>query len=357
MKQLQTVLAVIVMMIVLGLILVFDPFGLIDSGSGRYASKVLLKADPGPEWDAKVLTSSSVVYDENDGKFKMWYVGNGAFERSGIGYAESEDGLNWSPHSSSPVIESEPIDPSVKKEYDWDAGGIRAISVIQDGDNFKMWYSAQEWGGTGQMQIGYAESRDGIHWSKYSANPVFSYAPDGAWDSHSVTEPFVMKDGSTYKLWYTGIPADSEGGRSELSAIGYAESSNGKSWERAQSVPVVQARKKTWNEDRVSGPMVIKHKNSVYEMWFSGSDGKNAQLGRAYSQDGLSWAEDELNPLVQDDDSGFYDPFIAYVNQQYFIWLTRFDKRAVPQYSLQFTMWPMDDTSSLLYLPNVVPSF
>ena len=57
-------------------------------------------------------------------------------------------------------------------------------------------------------QIGYASSSDGTTWTKYASNPVMKTDQSGDWDNLGVMTPSVIKNGSTYQMWYTGINAN-----------------------------------------------------------------------------------------------------------------------------------------------------
>ena len=61
-----------------------------------------------------------------------------------------------------------------------------------------MWYSGRS-GVFGA--IGYATSPDGLAWTKYP-QPVLSHGPAGSADSFSAADPTVLKDGSTWKMWW-----------------------------------------------------------------------------------------------------------------------------------------------------------
>jgi hypothetical protein len=83
-------------------------------------------------------------------------------------------------------------------------------SVIKDGSTYKMWYNGK---GINWI-IGYATSLDGIFWAKQGM--VLDVGAGGAWDDGTVIAPYTIKDGSTYKIWYSGY--DDTNYR-----IGYAE--------------------------------------------------------------------------------------------------------------------------------------
>jgi predicted GH43/DUF377 family glycosyl hydrolase len=82
----------------------------------------------------------------------------------------------------------------------WDTHEVEPSSVIKDGDTYKMWYTAYD-GKT--YRIGYMSSKDGIDWERLE-NPVLDVSSKEFWDNFGVAYPFVMKEGAVYKMWYTG---------------------------------------------------------------------------------------------------------------------------------------------------------
>ena len=57
---------------------------------------------------------------------------------------------------------------------------------------------------------------DGINWVKSNDNPILELGADGTWDDDGTDHPMVIKNGTTYKMWYAGYDDDSHG------RIGYA---------------------------------------------------------------------------------------------------------------------------------------
>ncbi len=145
------------------------------------ANPVLTRGEPG-EWDDQFVYGAAVTHDGE--QFRMWYSGgDGSYER--VGYATSPDGTVWTKYAGNPVMDVGPAGS-------WNDRIVRPGTVIIDGDIFKMWF----FGGTSTVQIGYAESQDGINWAQRS-DPVLSPgAFPGAWDP-LVANPWVVFDGST----------------------------------------------------------------------------------------------------------------------------------------------------------------
>ena len=71
-----------------------------------------------------------------------------------------------------------------------------------------------------------------IEWTKYYNNPVLE--EDTGWDEGGVGAASVILDGSTYKMWYTGL----DPGFPPVPAIGYATTGNGTSWAKSGSLAV-----------------------------------------------------------------------------------------------------------------------
>ena len=107
----------------------------------------------------------------------------------------------------------------------FDEEAIERPMVIKDGSTYKMWYSGQN--ASNEWQLGYATSSDGTTWTKDGGNPRLPPSGTG-WDSYHVGFAWVIKDGSTYKMWYTGTDDPEDDVDSQ---IGYATSSDGVNWE------------------------------------------------------------------------------------------------------------------------------
>jgi predicted GH43/DUF377 family glycosyl hydrolase len=185
----------------------------------------------------------------------------------------------------------------VGKSGSWDSLGISEPVVIRDGNVYKMWYE-----GLGNKdnhwRIGYATSSDGIHWTKHGI--VLDIDTYLAWCSEDVLEPWVMKDGQYYKMWYTGNFKDST--RTE---IGYAFSEDGIVWKKHPS-PVLslkQLQSTFINGEKVSGasePCVIKN-GKQYVMYFQAefTGMRGSHISYAVSNDGIEWnIPQRNNPVI-----------------------------------------------------------
>jgi predicted GH43/DUF377 family glycosyl hydrolase len=208
------------------------------------ANPVLTRGADG-EWDDLSLLRMAVIHDASG--FRMWYEGLGqTSESSWVGYATSPDGSVWTKHPDNPIME--PGAPGT-----FDAGGVGPQAVIVRDGLYQMWYEAMPIRATriDDRSIGYAESDDGLSWTR-RPDPVL--APTFGWEASRINSPSVRFDGARYQMWYTGAPSADP-------AIGYAVSSDGIEWTRYILNPVIpppiEIAEVLFNTD-----------TGVYEMWY-----------------------------------------------------------------------------------------
>ena len=232
------------------------------------ANPVLRSGEPG-EWDDWGLSGVAVIHDGT--QFHMWYTGwHGDVTDNSFraGYATSPDGSVWTKYSGNPVMEVGP-------PGSWDDAGVSPAAVMVEGDTYRMWYEGAHGDGIlGETRIGYAESSDGVHWTK-RLEPVLELGTyPGTWDPQTVGNFDVVFDGATYHIWYTG-GADT----STLTwlQIGYAFSSDGLEWTKHSGNPVVQS-----SDLSLQGPRVV-FDGSTWHMWYNSWDGSVALVYYATS--------------------------------------------------------------------------
>jgi hypothetical protein len=117
----------------------------------------LPRGNPGA-WDDASVGQPTVLYDADDGKYKLWYVGSdGEVER--MGYAESVDGRTWVR-----TVDAEGI---ARPVFDGDDApfaidGIGNPSVRRSADGFEMLFDGVL---DDVPRVGRARSLDGLSWS------------------------------------------------------------------------------------------------------------------------------------------------------------------------------------------------
>jgi predicted GH43/DUF377 family glycosyl hydrolase len=164
------------------------------------------------------FTGTSCVLLEN-GIWKNWYlsctgwarVEGRAEPRYHIKYAESKDGINWDRQS---IV-------AVDYKSDSEAGIVRASILLENG-LYHMWYSYR--GGLdyrtdpqASYRIGYAQSKDGISWTRMDDSAGIDVSPEG-WDAEMIEYPHVIQCHNTRYMFYNGNKFGQSGfGFAELS--------------------------------------------------------------------------------------------------------------------------------------------
>src|SRR6516162_3027173 len=62
----------------------------------------------------------------------------------------------------------------------------------------------------------------------YDKNPTFTAGGKGKWDERIRERGWIMRDGGSYKMWYTGYTGKPD----EILKLGYATSPDGIAWKR-----------------------------------------------------------------------------------------------------------------------------
>lgn len=151
--------------------------------------------------------------------------------------------------------------------------------VMRDGAIYRMWYCS----GTGWRfpqgipeplyTVYYAESADGFNWTAH-AEPVIPYAYDG----EVISAPWVMQVHGKYCMWYS--TRGHAGKQAKNYTIGYAESSDGISWERLDKLAGISRSQSGWDSEMICYPALHPFGQKMY-MFYSGN---------AVGRDGIGYA-------------------------------------------------------------------
>ena len=169
----------------------------------------------------------------------------------------------------------------------WESAGTFNPAVILRNGKIIMLYRAQDKGGT--SRLGYAESMDGIHFTRRS-EPVLSPEKDYEKDG-GVEDPRLVQFGDTYYLTYTGY-------NKKDAQLCMATSKDLVHWERRGVI--LPAYKGRWNVRWTkSGAIVPEKIAGKYWMYFLGTTpDNNDQIGLASSTDLLHWTEASDAPVL-----------------------------------------------------------
>ncbi len=285
---------------------------------------------PSTTWDGKGIHAPSVI--KTSGTYLMAYEAESSADHHiRIGTATSADGISWTPNPHNPVID-------LGDEGDWDGFYVRYPSLHFDGTTYRMWFlgrnqqssNAEQYG----AEIGLATSSDGSTWVKRSepvtgmgtyggnipgtvlhdgskflmwyATPYgdigratsadgIAWTDDGVDDSSAysaIGRPSIVKDGSTYRMWFARKNSLSSGGGDAIRVpinlnIAFATSADGLAWTPTKQNPSVcffctqsespdvpslsQGAAGAWDRPGVSEPTVIKD-GSGFKMWYVGGN-------------------------------------------------------------------------------------
>jgi hypothetical protein len=195
-------------------------------------------------YDDSGVTSSCLV--EDGGRqyqyFSGWSLGVTVPFYFFVGCAVSDNfGETWEKVSRSPVLGRNHVDPFLTASP-W--------ILIEDG-LWRMWYvSGTGWEVVGgeprhRYHIKYAESRDGIDWSR-DGTVCIDYAAE---NEYAIARPCVVKDGDLYRMWYCS--------RGDAYRIGYAKSQNGVDWQRLDGQVGIDVSPGSWDAEMLAYPFVF----------------------------------------------------------------------------------------------------
>lgn len=172
--------------------------------------------------------------------------------------------ITWTKHPNNPVLDK-------GAPGSWDDLYVAPGGVILDGSVYKMWYWAETTTPFRKVQIGLATSPNGINWTKYANNPVITENPSsGDLSEPAASIPFVLKEGSVYKMWYL---MNRYIGGVWIDTVKYATSTDGITWTKySTSLRNVGG----WRE-----PIYVQNTNNVYRIW--------TRNITALSTDGINW--------------------------------------------------------------------
>jgi sucrose-6-phosphate hydrolase SacC (GH32 family) len=250
------------------------------AGCGRYADFALpapqadgirapftWEARPEPvisRGDASDVLNPSVVrfqnaywnlYSEFDGK--TWHT---AAATSADGFAWTKLGRVLSPQGW---------------EGSYMAGNGSALVV---NDEIFYWYEAGD-----PLRITLARSRDGKNWSR-QGNPVVPLGPRGSFDESAVADPYVIRSGDRYYLFYLGQD------RARRQRLGIARSADGITWEKLRSNPILELGAAGSFDEGGLGEPAVWTSGGQWWMLYTGSDrSEQRRMGLAHSSDGVRW--------------------------------------------------------------------
>ncbi|MDR1505336.1 MAG: hypothetical protein LBT43_23060 [Prevotella sp.] len=225
------------------------------------------------------ITISSIcdVADKKYMYYLGWTVRNTVSYHNSMGLAISDDGgKTFGKFSEGPLLQ-----PTYKEPY---CNG--ATYTLKDGDLFRLYYTSFEgWEVHNNhpepvYNIKYAESMNGIDWER---NQIVS-VPFLEGKTGGIARPSVIKERNDFfRMWYTyRDAADYRTNKAHSYRIGYAESSDGKTFFRMDDKAGVDISplETDWDGIMQTYPCVVKH-NGLYWMFYNGNGFGKSGFGYA----------------------------------------------------------------------------
>jgi sucrose-6-phosphate hydrolase SacC (GH32 family) len=116
-----------------------------------------------------------------------------------------------------------------------------------------------------------------VDWRPNICNPVFGDQGPGHWDAKIRERGWILREGGTHHLWYSGYDGTREG----IKLLGYACSCDGIHWRRSPKNPLVRDH---WVEDM----MVVKHGGTHY-MYAEGKRGGDIVMLTSKNREDWQW--------------------------------------------------------------------
>lgn len=245
-----------------------------DGHTWSYQSDAL-SSTPG-DWDSFIVGSPSVV--KTSSGYEMWYTGGK------IDFAKVKTLL-----TDLSQLSADNLKTILNDLVDLNISAFFSDLQAAQGNDYLLNVAAHIMDviTSTNLAIGHA-TFTGSTWTKDSANPVIQKGTGTAWDKYGVATPSVIKNGSTYEMWYAGFKLDFDqlltllvaSNLDEIEtallagvnvAIGHA-TFTGSTWNKdSGNSPVLQkGSASSWDSYGVFAPSVIKNSSGNYEMWYTG---------------------------------------------------------------------------------------
>jgi predicted GH43/DUF377 family glycosyl hydrolase len=158
--------------------------------------------------------------------------------------------------------------------------------------NFYMYYG---WGSVGDP------STVGVNWGKSCNNPCFTPGASGQWDDAWICIHSIWNEGGTYYAYYNGWRSTTQ------CQVGLATSTDGITWTKSGSNPVLAfGTAGQWDDYNVGNPVVWKEGSTWYMLYGGAADAAgNVCVGLATSADGISWTRSGSNPVMSPAGAGW----------------------------------------------------
>lgn len=98
--------------------------------------------------------------------------------------------VDFVPYKNNPVF-------TAQGKGHWDVRIRERGWILREDGLYKMWFTGYDGTGKGRKKLGYATSRDGIHWKRHPDNPLY--------DKHWTEDMMVVPHEGTYSMFAEGL--------------------------------------------------------------------------------------------------------------------------------------------------------
>jgi predicted GH43/DUF377 family glycosyl hydrolase len=239
------------------------------------AAAPVIPKGPAGAFDGVDALNPSVVF-ANDAYWNFYSGYDGKTWHTGL--AVSSDGVTWAKRGK--VLSPDP--------QTWEGDYIAANgAVVHFGSGFLHWYQ-----GGRLPRIGLASSTDGVSWTK-RPNPVLDVGPRGSWDERGVADPYVIRSGDWFYMYYLGQD------RARRQRLGVARSRDGMDWEKYRGNPILELGDAGRFDETGLGEPAVWAEQGWYWMLYTARDrDEYRRLGLARSRDGVNWSRVTEQPVL-----------------------------------------------------------
>lgn len=196
-------------------------------------------------WDDYTVGPGAIM--KVNGLYRMYYTGwRSQYGKWQIGLATSVDGVNWE-RMPDPVLSA---DSSNENKI-----GVQSVLFING--QFYMYYSSSPIDVYDKIRINLATSYDGIHWMKYSGNPILG--PSLPWEGIGISYPSIIYENNKFVMIYQNT---------DRTKFGKAVSQDGIHWVKSDNF-VFSSSQTVKNYQGINYPCLIKMGNE-YRIYYTG---------------------------------------------------------------------------------------
>ena len=187
-----------------------------------------------------------------------------------IGLCSSRDLQHWDLHE--PILRAE-------DGAGWERGGLYKSWLLAHGGQFYLFYNAKDRAdGPWREQTGVAISTDMKRWVRHPGNPVVTNGPAGSFDEIFASDPYVLRVGSTWAMFYFGLAADGHARNS------VAFSDDLLHWRKADELLLDIGPAGSVDSTHAHKPGVIGHRGVVYHFYCAVAPGSEVVCDPAHRE-------------------------------------------------------------------------